>query len=125
MTPFDELRAAVFDMLRDLGTQMTLRRTVRQYDSATRRAEAIVDDEQVLRSIILPPGFADRTLADSTTATFDRLAYASPIAVGGSEFDPAPGDVLDDGATQWRVIESTIYNQQGVQMLYKLGLKAA
>lgn len=125
MSIFDNIRAAAFDILNDLGADMTLRRTLRQYDEATRRAEAIVDEEQVLRSIIFPVEPGDRSTKGTTTIVLDRVAYCSPIATGGEAFDPAPGDVLDDGSTEWRVIEATIHAQQGVAMLYKLGLKAA
>lgn len=125
MSMFDSLADTAKRLLNEYGQDVTVSRASAAYDAATRKVGSADSKVQVLKATLEP--HRGQRMAGSLTSKYDRIAYASPIPVSGTPFDPMVGDKLNDNGELWVIGDGgvSIERRQGVSILYVLGLNRA
>ena len=127
MTFYSEMAQAAQDILSELGTTLTLKRTVRgSYNTSTMDYGSEEEQPQSVYGAALPIEDEDKNIftGDLLTREIKQKVYLSPKTAGGGDlaWDPDTGHSITINGVDWYVREVVTYDVTGTPVLHIMGV---
>lgn len=125
---YEQLRAEAYQLLADLGRDITFRRYAYSNDLVEGISSPVLSDSQTLKGATLPmqagvlSEFDIRPMQSISAEV--RVCYAL-VSAEGAVFMPGYGDEAEFGGKVWSVVGCTPLDVDGTEVIYTVGFQEA